>query len=267
MASIYSKNLGSYLLAASLLLDSPEDLIASKILQESKCELEENVYHDNWDGGIDYHTLKLYVSLTLFKEVKDRLNEVEEKICQVINLVARDVEHEGINRVTIAPVIFKTQGKPPLEGVTKSGLNSTQLFCPTIFQIPEESEDEKLVALMIPFSMEFNSVSTRIKEAAEELGLICKRADDMWNSSTIIQDVFSLIYRARFVICDFSGKNANVFYEAGIAHTLGRLVIPITQNIDDVPFDLRHHRHIHYLANEQGLQKLKDDLQKKYFKN
>ena len=33
---------------------------------------------------------------------------------------------------------------------------------------------------------------------------------------------------------------ANVFYEAGIALTLVLEVILITQNFEDVPFDLRH---------------------------
>lgn len=39
---------------------------------------------------------------------------------------------------------------------------------------------------------------------------------------------------------------------AGIAHTLGKHVIPITQNAEDIPFDLRHHRYIRYLNNDEG---------------
>lgn len=40
--------------------------------------------------------------------------------------------------------------------------------------------------------------------------------------------------------------------EAGIAQTLGRQVVFITQNGDDIPFDLRHLRYIHYLNNAEG---------------
>jgi len=58
----------------------------------------------------------------------------------------------------------------------------------------------------------------------------------MWEDATIIQDVFSLIYRASFIVVDSSGRNPNVFYETGIAHTLGKDVVPITQNDADVPF-------------------------------
>ena len=92
------------------------------------------------------------------------------------------------------------------------------------------------------------------------MGLACKRVDDIWVDSTIIQDVFSLIYHSKIVICDFTGKNANVLYEAGIAHTLGRTVIPLAQHISDIPFDLRHHRHLMYLPNKEGLEDLKNKL-------
>jgi hypothetical protein len=78
-----------------------------------------------------------------------------------------------------------------------------------------------------------------------------------------IQDVVSLIDRSRVVVCDCSGRNANVFYEAGIAHTLGREVIPITQNPADIPFDLQQIRYIHYLNNKQGRAALKKALQER----
>lgn len=76
----------------------------------------------------------------------------------------------------------------------------------------------------------------------------------------MIQDVFSLIFQSYIVVCDFSGKNPNVFYEAGIAHTLGKHVVPITQSDQDIPFDLKHHRYAKYHNNGEGLQKLTETL-------
>ena len=49
-------------------------------------------------------------------------------------------------------------------------------------------------------------------------------------------------------------------YETGIAHTLGKAVIPISQSMSDVPFDLTHHRVLIYLNNAQGLQELEAQL-------
>lgn len=138
------------------------------------------------------------------------------------------------------------------------------LFCrPKVFSCQDIKQEDDLVAIMMPFSAEFTPVFAAIRESVESVGLRAIRADNIWDHSTIIQDIFSLIARSRIVICDFSGKNPNVFYEVGIAHTLGRDVVPIAQNLDDVPFDLKHHRILRYLANEQGLNELKEKLAEK----
>ena len=50
-----------------------------------------------------------------------------------------------------------------------------------------------------------------------------------------------------------------MFYE--IAHTLGREVILITQNGDDVPFDLHHHRYVRYNPTPDGLAPLQTEIQ------
>jgi hypothetical protein len=62
------------------------------------------------------------------------------------------------------------------------------------------------------------------------------------------------------VVVDFTGKNPNVMYEMGIAHTLGKHVVPITQSVEDVPFDIRHHRVLKYLPNAEGLAALQASL-------
>ncbi|MEP7137439.1 MAG: hypothetical protein ABI904_21140 [Chloroflexota bacterium] len=136
-------------------------------------------------------------------------------------------------------------------------------FSPYVFQIPETYVELDLVTVMMPFSMEFNNVYEAIKRATSECRLRCLRADDIWEDTTIVQDIFNLIFRAQVVIVDFSGKNPNVMYETGIAHTLGKHVIPISQTLDDVPFDMRHHRVLKYLPNTEGLSKLSSDLSAK----
>jgi len=62
------------------------------------------------------------------------------------------------------------------------------------------------------------------------------------------------------IIADLTGRNPNVFYEVGIAHTLGKEVIMITQNEEDVPFDLRHLKYILYGFSKRGQEKLIDDI-------
>lgn len=133
---------------------------------------------------------------------------------------------------------------------------------PTVFQIYDhENIEQSLASAMMPFDTAFNAVYDSIREAADNTGLRCRRADDIWENPAIIQDVVSLIDRSRIVICDCTGKNPNVFYEVGIAHTLGRDVILITQSEHDIPFDLRHLRFVRYLNNTEGRVSLTQALQ------
>jgi hypothetical protein len=138
------------------------------------------------------------------------------------------------------------------------------VFSPTVFTLPEQPQDPFLVAVMMPFSAEMTPVYGAIQQAARSKGLTCQRVDEMWQDTLIIQDVFSLIFRSNIVVCDFTGRNPNVFYECGIAHTLGKHVIPIAQHQSDIPFDLQHHRHLRYLNNVEGLTQLSSGLASRF---
>ena len=128
---------------------------------------------------------------------------------------------------------------------------------PKVFDIPDsETIDPNLVSVMMPFDAEFIDVYTSIQQSAETVGLRCRRADEIWENPSIIQDIVSLIDRSFAVVCDCTRRNPNVFYEIGIAHSLGREVILIAQNEQDVPFDLRHLRYIPYLNNNEGREAL-----------
>ena len=139
-------------------------------------------------------------------------------------------------------------------------MNKSISCSPTGFNITTCEMDPQLVALMMPFDERFNRVCKAIKSAAKSLSLNCERVDDIYENSVLVQDIFTLIFKASIIVCDCSDKNPNVLYETGIAHLLGRSVILIAQNLDDIPFDLRHHRIITYLNNSEGLRTLKKAL-------
>lgn len=136
-------------------------------------------------------------------------------------------------------------------------------FKPSVFQAPSKKLNEKLISVMMPFNKSFDGTYEAVNRVAEYMKLECLRADDIWNNSTFIQDIFDLILCANVVVVDFTGKNPNVMYETEIAHTLGKTVIPITQSLDDIPSDLGHHRVLKYLPNEQGLRDLSNELYKR----
>lgn len=184
----------------------------------------------------------------------DSAINVVNKIIKSHNLIIKKDEKTGNVTLTKYPDLIST--------VQKETKNHSYIL-PLVFDIPEDPTIDKCVSVMMPFSTEFNTVMEKIREACSNVGMSCKRADDFWKNSFIIQDIFELIYRSKIVIVDFSNKNSNVFYEAGIAHTLGKEVIPIAQNIDDVPFDLRPHRILTYLNNNEGLEDLRVNLEKR----
>lgn len=130
---------------------------------------------------------------------------------------------------------------------------------PKVFQLPDQVDDD-LASVMMPFDAAYNDVYATLRAAAHEVGMRCQRADDIWETDTVIQDVANLIARAKVVICDMTGRNPNVFYETGIAHTLGRDVILITQNANDVPFDVGHIRYLRYLNNGEGRTRLQEEI-------
>jgi hypothetical protein len=144
------------------------------------------------------------------------------------------------------------------EVLLKAGLG--QRPKPKVFDLRNDSVDPNLVAVMMPFDARFNPVYAALQVATHNAGMVCQRADDIWVHDHVIQDVVSLICRARVVVCDLTGRNANVFYEMGIAHTVGKDVIMITQAAADVPFDVAHIRHIRYLPNGEGIAVLAADV-------
>ncbi|MFN3769426.1 MAG: hypothetical protein ACK4TD_13735 [Ectopseudomonas guguanensis] len=131
---------------------------------------------------------------------------------------------------------------------------------PTVFELRNPQRvNPNLLSTMMPFAG-FDAVWGAIQRAGVANGMECGRADNRWDHPAIMQDVVALIDEAAIVVCDCTGRNANVFYEMGIAHSLGKEVIVITQNAADIPFDIAHLRHIRYLGNDQGLQQLEVEL-------
>jgi hypothetical protein len=111
------------------------------------------------------------------------------------------------------------------------------------------SPDLSLCFVLMPFadSSDLQSVYIdHVRPVIEGLGLRCERADDIHDISGVMQSVWEGINRAGIVIADMTERNPNVFYELGIAHTLGKPVVMITQSMEFVPFDLKHLRCLVY---------------------
>ena len=133
-----------------------------------------------------------------------------------------------------------------------------------IFQGREFLIDEGLAFVLSPFAEPFDTVyEDHLKPSVESFsGLRCLRADDINDNRPIMEDIWKSINEARIIISDLTGKNPNVFYETGIAHTIGKEVVLITQSMADVPFDLRHLRCIVYEYVPRGMATFEQNLTK-----
>lgn len=123
--------------------------------------------------------------------------------------------------------------------------------------------NEKEVFVIMPFSRKWsNGVWKRmIMPVVESMGLTPLRADNLYGAN-IMEDIWKGILHSSLVIADITSRNPNVLYELGIAHTLGKKVILITQDEDDIPFDLKHLRHILYKYDVEEAEEFKTTLRK-----
>lgn len=113
----------------------------------------------------------------------------------------------------------------------------------------------------MPFDGEFDDVyQIGIKESCAAAGAYCERVDEQIFEERILDRIYNQISKADVVIADMTGRNPNVFYEVGYAHALGKPTVLLTQEAEDIPFDLKHFPHIIY-GNK--LTQLRDDLTKR----
>ncbi len=101
--------------------------------------------------------------------------------------------------------------------------------------------------VLIPFTPKFDLLFEEVLDPAiEDAGLAPVRADNIYGSRRIMQDIWDRIRGARLVVGELTGRNANVLYELGLAHALGKPAVIITNTMDDVPFDLKDVRCLVY---------------------
>jgi hypothetical protein len=90
------------------------------------------------------------------------------------------------------------------------------------------------------------------------------RADELHRRGIIVEDIVRSLREAEVVIAEITEKNANVFYELGYAHAMGKRVIFLANQdrLDRIPFDVAWYRVIFYDEMTRGRRKLGAELRK-----
>jgi hypothetical protein len=111
----------------------------------------------------------------------------------------------------------------------------------------------------MPFDPKFDDIyKFGIQGAASDVDAYAERIDEQLFVEGMLDRIFMQISKADVIVADMTGRNPNVFYEVGYAHALDKIVLLLTQDSNDIPFDLKHRQHTVYggkidrLRNELG---------------
>jgi Nucleoside 2-deoxyribosyltransferase len=86
-----------------------------------------------------------------------------------------------------------------------------------------------------------------IVPVARKAGFEAVRADDIYGPGVILQDIIRQIVECDVIIAEITPTNANVFYELGYAHALGKPTILLANRaLERLPFDISGYRVVYY---------------------
>ena len=112
----------------------------------------------------------------------------------------------------------------------------------------------------MPFGAGFDGIyNSFLKPTAEEAGFSVTRADELSGSENRVNTIIRGLEECCVVIADLTDSNPNVYYELALAHSMHKPVISLTQNVDELPFDIKTHGVIEYSRDFE----LMDDARKK----
>ena len=80
----------------------------------------------------------------------------------------------------------------------------------------------KRAFMVMPFSDDIvrQAYEHCVKNVFKSKGIEIRKADEIFSTNPIYDDIVQEIQNAQIIVVDISGKNTNVLYELGIAHTL-----------------------------------------------
>ena len=104
---------------------------------------------------------------------------------------------------------------------------------------PETWVDYPRAFVVMPFSEPWSDRVFReyIEPAVTDAGLQCVRGDTDLRVGELTGNIWKAILRAGIVVADVSALNANVFYELGLAHALGKDTYILKRKDARIPAD------------------------------
>ncbi|QPB56477.1 nucleoside 2-deoxyribosyltransferase [Lacticaseibacillus paracasei] len=103
-------------------------------------------------------------------------------------------------------------------------------------------------------------MNTFLRPVAESLDFDVLRADPLQEVSDISNTILEQLASADLVIADTTGANPNVMFELGYRMALNKPYLILTQNVDEIPFDIRGIRALQYEVTAPDVEDFKERL-------
>jgi nucleoside 2-deoxyribosyltransferase len=135
---------------------------------------------------------------------------------------------------------------------------------------PNEIEiNNNTVFFLTPFHNDFEKEYNTVKNICSKLDLQCTRGDEDFIKGSVLKYILNKIMSSSIIIANLNGRNPNVYYELGIAHSLGKPVILITNesNLKNIPFDLQSNKLILYNTKQELTNSLTNALARTFVEN
>ncbi len=193
-------------------------------------------------------------------EISGQRERIEDKVYELQELLFSDVER-----------LFDS-GKLLLEFPEKDLSVNRKIPNYSFFEnfgidMTNIQSSEKTAFCLMPFHRKFDKIYAAIKAACSQAGYSCRRSDEPFNPGNVLRQILQMMTEAEIIIALLDGKNPNVFYEIGIAHSLGKTVILMgnAKNPDDISFDLKSERLLLYNDPKDLQNKLATSLKQLHY--
>lgn len=188
------------------------------------------------------------------KDILNRASQVKDFSSRV-NLM-------GLDEIFFDAI--QESSKQLAENIIEKEINTVNIN--PIFKARDLTVDENMVFCVLPFNDERIEIFDEVlkPKLEQEFGLTVVRSGNIFEpNQNLPETIWTYINQSKFVIADISDKNANVFYELGICHTIGKPVISICdeESLDKdyggrLPFDIGMINTIFYKNKGTGMEKL-----------
>ena len=117
--------------------------------------------------------------------------------------------------------------------------------------------ERDLVFVLTSFHSDFYETFITVVEVYRELGL---RGDEEHVGGDLLRHILKLLVKALIVVANIDGRNANVFYELGVAQAIGKSTILISSSVPEMPLDVRNRKIVVWKTSKDLRDTLKTEL-------